>query len=198
MTPRPIDSIRLVGGRPAVDFVNTIHDRFAANREDYLSDYERYVGWSARAGLVTGAEARALGRLEPPASLLREVRRLREQLHAIFEAIVEEREPDGDALAGLEGWLQRAWRGLRLDPGSPGWLGARAEAMDGTLPLQRVALSALDVLQHCAPGRLKRCAAAGECGWLFVDDTKNNRRRWCSMDVCGVKEKMHRYRSRQG
>jgi len=179
-----------------MDFVNTIHDRYAAVPEDYLSDYSRYLGWSLRVGLVTAREARALAALTPPPSLLREMRSLREKLHRLFGALVDGHAPEAAALAGLEAWLHRAWRGLALDARSPTWLAPKARATNATLPLQRLALSALDILQHCPPARLKRCASEDECGWLFIDETKNNRRRWCAMDTCGVRAKMQTYRRR--
>ena len=37
---RPIPDIRLDGGRLCIDFVNTIHDRFAADIEDYIATRE--------------------------------------------------------------------------------------------------------------------------------------------------------------
>ncbi|MFK3795237.1 MULTISPECIES: CGNR zinc finger domain-containing protein [unclassified Pseudomonas] len=32
--------------------------------------------------------------------------------------------------------------------------------------------------------RLKACATP-DCDWLFLDTSKNGRRRWCQMNVCG-------------
>jgi predicted RNA-binding Zn ribbon-like protein len=38
-----------------------------------------------------------------------------------------------------------------------------------------------------------------QCGWLFMDDSKNGSRRWCSMQSCGNRAKAHRHylRSKQ-
>jgi predicted RNA-binding Zn ribbon-like protein len=35
------------------------------------------------------------------------------------------------------------------------------------------------------------------CGWLFLDTSKNQSRRWCSMDTCGARDKMRRYHKRK-
>ena len=51
--PRPISDIRLDGGRLCVDFVNTIHDRFAADVEDYIATPARYLEWAKRTGAIT-------------------------------------------------------------------------------------------------------------------------------------------------
>jgi predicted RNA-binding Zn ribbon-like protein len=45
--------------------------------------------------------------------------------------------------------------------------------------------------------RLKACTDEG-CQWAFYDATRNHSRTWCSMDVCGNREKTRRYRERRG
>ena len=44
--------------------------------------------------------------------------------------------------------------------------------------------------------RLKLCAA-DSCEWAYYDTSKNRSRRWCSMDVCGNREKTRTFRQRQ-
>lgn len=44
--------------------------------------------------------------------------------------------------------------------------------------------------------RLKICAA-DSCRWAFYDASKNRRGHWCSMEVCGNREKNRAYRKRQ-
>lgn len=45
-------------------------------------------------------------------------------------------------------------------------------------------------------GRLKLCAA-DDCAWAFYDTSKNRSRHWCSMGVCGNRQKTRAYRARQ-
>jgi predicted RNA-binding Zn ribbon-like protein len=47
-------------------------------------------------------------------------------------------------------------------------------------------------------GRLRHCLN-DQCGWLFMDDSKNGSRRWCSMRSCGNRAKAQRHylRSKQ-
>ena len=59
-----------------------------------------------------------------------------------------------------------------------------------------ITLSALTLLMNKDLLRTKRCAGQ-ECGWLFLDTTKNNRRRWCEMRVCGNRAKVRAARERQ-
>lgn len=44
--------------------------------------------------------------------------------------------------------------------------------------------------------RLKVCSASN-CKWAFYDSSKNQSGRWCSMSVCGSREKARAYRKRQ-
>jgi len=44
--------------------------------------------------------------------------------------------------------------------------------------------------------RLKACRA-DTCRWAFVDAARNHSRRWCSMSVCGNREKARTFRQRQ-
>jgi predicted RNA-binding Zn ribbon-like protein len=43
--------------------------------------------------------------------------------------------------------------------------------------------------------RLKACRAR-DCEWAFIDNAKNRSRAWCSMRVCGNREKVRSYRER--
>jgi predicted RNA-binding Zn ribbon-like protein len=58
-------------------------------------------------------------------------------------------------------------------------------------------LLAVERLQsHGAWRRLKVCTE-DVCQWAFYDTTRNRSRTWCSMDVCGNREKTRRYRQRR-
>ncbi len=60
----------------------------------------------------------------------------------------------------------------------------------------RIAESAFVLLTR---GPLDRPGACPSCGWLFVDTSKNGRRRWCSMATCGARDKSRRhYRFKAG
>ncbi|HET9592875.1 MAG TPA: CGNR zinc finger domain-containing protein [Solirubrobacterales bacterium] len=58
-------------------------------------------------------------------------------------------------------------------------------------------LLAVEHLQcHDAWPRLKACTDE-TCHWAFYDATRNRSRTWCSMDVCGNRQKTKRYRQRK-
>ncbi|MGN2254158.1 CGNR zinc finger domain-containing protein [Frateuria sp. GZRe12] len=192
-TPRPVAAVRLDGGRLCLDFVNTIHDRYAANVEDYVQDPQRFIAWSVRSGaLRPGDGVRAPRTVQRRAALMRDVEALREHLHALFAARVDGVVAPASAVRGLDRWLHLAWASQSL--GADGHMHWRADARDARLPLKVIALDALDLLGDPGISRLRRCANTSSCGWLFLDTSKNGRRRWCAMETCGTAQKMQRYR----
>lgn len=94
----------------------------------------------------------------------------------------------------------RPRRGLELAAGSGGFeirqRMARASVSELLAP---VAEAAAVLLAQGEPTRVRRCAAAGCTRW-FLDTSKNQQRRWCSMAVCGNRAKVsaHHRRSRKG
>jgi predicted RNA-binding Zn ribbon-like protein len=70
------------------------------------------------------------------------------------------------------------------------WDQGHADALD--LIVRRVLWATAQLVTSPALARLRQCANR-ECGWLFLDTTKNNSRRWCSMEECGSRDKARRY-----
>ncbi|MFD8149627.1 CGNR zinc finger domain-containing protein [Streptomyces sp. NPDC001046] len=61
----------------------------------------------------------------------------------------------------------------------------------------RVAAAVAESLVTGAWSRLKACEAA-DCHWAYYDRSPAGRGRWCSMQVCGARAKMRRYRAKEG
>lgn len=197
MTPRLIAAIRLDGGRLCLDFVNTIHDRYAVPAEDYLATPERYAEWARRVGAVEADETLALPRSEAGrARLMADMRALRDALYRVLAARLDGLPLPADALRVANKWLLAAREDQVL--ASDGRLVLRAAAGDASLPLKRIALDLVDTLAGADAGRfkLRRCANRSSCGWMFADTSKNGRRRWCAMETCGTASKMATLRRR--
>lgn len=86
------------------------------------------------------------------------------------------------------GWALRAsGDGLTLD---------RPESVTGVGVASAIALDCARFLVSNAEERLKRCANPN-CSMVFYDQGKNNRRRWCTMAICGNRAKVSAYRARK-
>lgn len=195
--PRPIATIRLDGGRLCIDFVNTIHNRSAIAAEDYLATPERYAEWAKRTGALGADEEIQLPKSEDErARLMAGIRTLREAMYRLLMARLDGIALPADALRTANAWLLKARKDQEL--ASDGQLMLRAEGGDASLPLKRISLDLVDTLAKARAGEFKlgRCANQSSCGWIFADTSKNGRRRWCSMDTCGVASKMAKLRRR--
>ncbi|MEV8598067.1 CGNR zinc finger domain-containing protein [Streptomyces sp. NPDC052013] len=71
---------------------------------------------------------------------------------------------------------------------------ALAPLDDGPL-LCRVAAAVAEAVTAGTWTRLKACEAA-DCHWAYYDRSPAGRGRWCSMQVCGARAKMRRYRAK--
>lgn len=195
---RTVANMDLVGGRPVVDFVNTVSDRSTGKPYDRLASFDDLVAWCARVGIIDEAEARRLGaaaaeRPVDAAAALDRARDLREALFELFQAEVAGREPAEGALQTLNDGVADALgnRSLKAGLGGFGWAWHTGpDRLDAVLwPL---ALSAAELLTSSEIGRLKECAQDG-CRWVFLDLSRNRSRRWCTMDDCGNRAKARRH-----
>jgi predicted RNA-binding Zn ribbon-like protein len=191
----------LVGAALMFDLTNTASGRGGPRAQDHLRHADHVVAWAQHAGIVGAAGARALrrqiARPRMAAELLRRTRELRDLLHAVGSALAAGAAPRPTLLARLARIHARALAHARLTSDGTGfawrWDAARAP-VDAILG--PVALSAIEVVTHAQRRRIKQCAGE-HCGWLFLDTTKNNRRRWCEMEVCGNRAKQKRLRDRR-
>ncbi|MEV5956243.1 CGNR zinc finger domain-containing protein [Streptomyces sp. NPDC051987] len=62
--------------------------------------------------------------------------------------------------------------------------------------LSRIAAAVAMALVEGTWTRLKACEA-DTCHWAYYDRSPAGRGRWCSMQVCGARQKMRRYRAKE-
>jgi len=191
----------LSGGNLALDFVNTVSNRPAAEPIERLTDYNHLVFFGLESNLYPHAMVNDLyiraGRLPGMAknALLKAIQ-FREALFAIFSAVVEHRAIPGNALQQLTLILQEGMANGRLVHN--GHLFAwESTSMNIHLEsaLWPVARAAADLLLSDELENVRMCAS-DECAWLFIDRTKNHRRRWCDMKTCGNRVKARRHYQR--
>ncbi len=121
---------------------------------------------------------------------LEQARALRDALRAAAQAHHDQVSTDTELLDELAGQIQLRARfgatGVRLDSAEQG-----ARRVLGEV-LAAVVLAAGDGTWS----RLKLCRE-DSCQWVFYDQSKNSSKQWCSMSVCGNRNKTRAYRSRQ-
>ena len=211
---RPAARMNLVGGRLCLDFVNTVggwnpdpardkSNPFAmVARADKLNDYIDLLAWSLHAKLLAENEAQALARAagrrnKEAAATLKRAIALRGAIYRICAAIIHGARPRASDLDSLNQELNVAHGRVRLGVGDENivweWTDTK-NALDRML--WRIADSAAEMLTTDDLTRLRECPG-DDCGWMFLDISKNSRRQWCDMQTCGNLAKVRRFRQRQ-
>ncbi|MBX9403791.1 CGNR zinc finger domain-containing protein [Lysobacter sp. BMK333-48F3] len=194
---RPAD---LVGGDPALDLVNTVTARDSEPR-DWLDGYPALLDWAARSGAFAESD---LGRLdalrrESPAqaaAALSRCKQLREALCEALYALAGGRAPAPSALDAIDRARLDASRAAQL-VSDRGRLRTQWSPQRSGLDLiaHVITAYAIDLLKDPRIDRLRVCDGR-DCGWVFVDTSKNGRRRWCDMATCGNVAKARRFQQR--
>ena len=198
-----IEILSLLGGRLCLDFANTVDSRMDKHSDDFLTDYSDLVRWGRHVGALTDDEEQNLLReaerhpTEASATFERAII-LREVIYRVFSEIARGTVPQTDDIEALRSALTEVMVHARITSTPDGfawdWV-KREDAFDRMLwPVVR---SAIELLTSEEVKKVKECPGVGDCGWLFLDTSKNGSRQWCSMEDCGSRAKMRRQYARK-
>jgi predicted RNA-binding Zn ribbon-like protein len=179
---------RWFGGRPSLDFVNTVRRRYASSVETLRAESDLAL-W-LRAAKVTPVC------VEVDPRGLRAARQLREAINDAVTAVVQGKRAPARAVDEINRWLVRGANPPALvDRG--GMLELREDGAPASLEecLAALALDAALLLGSGERARLRVCAAE-QCGIRFFDRSPAGRRQWCSSARCGNVERARRFRQR--
>ncbi|HEV8152839.1 MAG TPA: ABATE domain-containing protein [Solirubrobacteraceae bacterium] len=186
--PPTAATMRLDGGHPALDLVNTVYGQVGGPVEyDVLATPGDLVTFARRVGMA--GERTPASREALRAALL-----LRGALDRTLRAQLDGHPPPAAALAEIEAAARRAATVGRLarSGGALTWTWPDAKAMS---PVHRLAIAATELLGD--EDELARLHVCDACCWLFVDHSGGTGRRWCSMADCGTEAKKRRYVQRR-
>lgn len=181
-----------------LDFANTLDNRLGEQPRELLNSYTDLVAWSQQAGQIMDAMATRLleqAALRPREAVatLQQAKDVREAIYRLFLAIGEEAAPAEEDLQALNTALGGTMAHARIVPHSDGYSwGWEGDELVFDRPLWSVVRSAADLLTGAELQAVRVCAAE-DCGWLFLDTSKNGTRRWCSMKSCGNRAKARRH-----
>ncbi len=186
---------------PALALANTLDWRLRKKPIELLKDYSDLVRWARSVGALEPAEARALrkwGEEHPRAAgtVLAEAIHLREAIAAVAGSLIKKRTPQPAPIGRIERASRAAHASRVLQPTTTGARWAWREDLDPQRPLHVAALDAERILTGPDAAHVRQCGDT-ECGWFFIDSSRAQRRRWCSMEVCGNRNKARRFYSRQ-
>ena len=202
MQARGIAEVKIVGGHPALDLVNTVGSRRGRDATDYLVTYDDLLRWATRQGVLGADDVAPLrplaqAKCDHAASALARAKRLRECLWRLVTAVQGGQGPAREDLALLTREVLRAQQSRVLAWTGAGctWGWTAAAGLDAVTV--RVAWAAAELLaMNANPPRLRECEDR-TCGWLFLDTTRNGSRRWCTAEECGSLSRVTRFRARR-
>ena len=188
--------MRLLGGHPSLDFVNTVGGRTHATAAKYVVDREHLhsiddlYAWAVEAAMIAPRTPRSTSvRLD-------RALRFRESLYRIFKAFADERKPDARDLDVLNRELAeaRAHERLSIVEGRAAIVSGDRDWLERLLRV--IARAAAELLTSEQMSRVRQCGGES-CGWLFLDTSRNRSRQWCDMKDCGNLAKVRRFREKR-
>ena len=180
-----------IGGHPALDLANAVFNRRVPEPDNELLKSARDIGnWFKASGLAGARKAEAVAGIADEPFVGR-IHTVREASARIFGAIAAKKPPATEALGVL---FMSAGSGLAggavgLDGTRPDLALARWRDPDAVTAV--LAMLSIEAFFTLPRERLRSCP---RCGWLFLDTSRGGKRRWCSMRVCGNREKVSRHR----
>lgn len=198
---RSIATLQLDGGCPVFDFTNTISNRNDPDYFDYLTKYDDFVEWINKIKLLPKGKMDAIAAFSKShtrksADTLRQIIEVREVVFKLFSSLAQQQKADRETVDAFNGFFSEALSNMRVE------VGRKEVAMSFIVsektilkePLYILVKNAFDILSTQSFDRIKECPT---CRWLFLDTTKNGKRRWCNMQVCGSNDKARRYYHRK-
>lgn len=170
-----------VGGWLWLDLLNTVMSD-GRGTQDLIATPSGFSAWLSHAGLGVGGQHQPLDELR---SLLRTA-----------VAPLRQGEPiPPEVLNAVNGMLDGVRLRLRLEPTAEGLKLVEKLDLADVGPGGAIARDFAQFVCEHEPQRLKHCDNPA-CSMVFYDRGKNNTRRWCTMSICGNRDKVARYRAR--
>jgi predicted RNA-binding Zn ribbon-like protein len=193
-----IEQLDLIGGHACLDFVNTAGDHLSDQPGEWLVSYRDLLFWAQRTGILAKAEAlrleqKAARQPQTAEDALARAVAMREVIYSLLLSVIRHQAPDPAGLAAFNRALAGAppREGVLYQAGAYQWQqSAGSDDLDEVLG--RVLWGTADLLTSDRLAQVKLCAGEA-CGWLFLDASRNQSRRWCSMSDCGNRAKAKRY-----
>jgi predicted RNA-binding Zn ribbon-like protein len=181
----------------ALDFVNTLELCDTRSHAEYGRTHDAIDSPSAAVTWLVARDLLHVGALQAAdgAGILDRAREVRAAFRELFDAAAESRPPASYALEIVNGLLaSREVPALEAD-GDTIRLSHRHVADPLDEAFARLADPIVDTIAEQRTDRFRVCAN-DRCRYVFFDESRAGRRRWCDMSSCGNRAKAARHRAR--
>lgn len=198
---RNIDTLLIQSSVLCCNFVDTVSAWRGINLNEYFKNYSDVVAWCRKLSVYDESylallEKEAMLHPEKAVAALLKIKEIRQLLYHLISAIAAHDEDRYKFLLDqVNPLLSAALAHAQMSYGEGKFkIDFRKSAVDLESPVWTVLKSLYDLLIQSDLHRIKECPG---CGWVFYDETKNGRRRWCSPTGCGTQDKMQRYNQKK-
>jgi predicted RNA-binding Zn ribbon-like protein len=191
-----------VGNHPSLDLANTLIATKGLPLE-FLPDFTTFCRWASRAGLAPADKIKLMSRTWDRAQMeafLADLKGYRAKVKEVIAQIGRKKPVPASFLEETNRLLLEAGAVLQVEAKDAKTFG-RTWPLDWSQPKSVLGLFAetgLKLVCDCDLSLVRECESP-DCVLTFYDTTKNHRRRWCSMEVCGNRHKatLHRRKVQQ-
>ena len=187
-----------ISGNLALDFANTVHSFGNHEPGDDLKTNADLIDWGVQAGVIKECERqRLLRKIEGDKTVLRRARQLRNLVFYLFVHVRVLGWPERTTINEFNKYVSEIMPRARIaEVEGKGQFQCEPNAT----PLERlhfeVVRAAIELLMSGNLDRVRECQGE-DCSWLFLDTSRNGKRRWCDMQACGNRAKARRFREQQ-
>jgi len=176
--------------------VNTIHDRHEEPLRNLLHNYLDLVTWVYFADAINNSQKERLLHAgwenESKANqIYDDSLQLRESFYNFIVNMMNRDEISPANMQLINQWLSKAFSNMELTQLNNHFLlDWNEESFGLESVLWPIIRAFADLVTSEDINNIKQCS---NCGYLFVDNSKNKSRRWCSMEICGNRVKALRH-----
>ncbi len=173
-------------GNIGLDFINSANFHRTENHQEWFNSEMDVMKWADYTGISVEEDSGSAMSLAEMIELREVMYRL--ALHAIKRTIaaVDDRRTFNE-------WIKQAHKHTEVTQNEAGVFEKKLIGAGGLTNIAYVVVLAFgDLIMSKTIQKVKQCQSS-RCEWLFIDQTKNQSKQWCSMKVCGNREKAKRF-----
>lgn len=181
------DKFPMDGDIPVLQFINTLHRKATDGRRDYLKTYDDFLDWAYDAKIVEETEYNNLCfesycYFPEAGKVFEQVISARGCINDLVVCLMSGLAPYPEAIANFNVYFEDVKMHTRLNMNGYGMLEVWVDTKDAiAAPLWYLIKAAQGFLTDTDGRYIKKC----RCGNLFIDRSRNGKKRWCNTTTCG-------------
>lgn len=185
----------VLGGATWINLVNT---KYISNKQvvDILLDPSKTYQWMEENNLLRESDTLALKNEDILVSLIDELHSLRHFCKVVLSDLKQQEKLSLETIEQLKRLVQQAKVSLTIVPKQEKLKLITEGITVRDHVLYNIVFSIIDTLDNTSIERIRECEHP-ECILYFVDTSKSGKRRWCSMELCGNRQKAAEFYARK-